>query len=256
MKILLSVNAGIENPDVLASELGFDGVEYVMPLRIDTSQPTALVAPLLTAAETIIVHGPKDYYDYPRFCKAVRDAAAVARVIGARAVNMHPGSTFFRFGGRANVERCIAALKRVSSIAGMRICYEVLAPPKPGNLCHLKQQAYSHPDQWAEDVDRFDLYATLDVTHLAGWRVNPIDYIERLGTRIKLVHLSDFCFQSDKDHRSIGEGRLPIGEILLAIMRYCNDSVAVTLELSRDYQGPNFAQIAQKNLNFIRTAIA
>lgn len=214
---------------LVASEVGFDGIELVMPNRRDQKERKSLPPNGVTRAQ--VIHAPNDYYDAARFRSALTDAIQVAKTKQATIVNIHPPSAAPQFGGRKNVEDGILFMRECHrQNPGIVICCEVLA--KPSKSRHYQEVAYNDPDAWLEDMVKHQLKATVDTTHIETYGKRPADYIRRLGSLLGHVHLSDYRRHDGTQHLFPKEGDIEWGDVFLALEENNNPNLAVTFEPS------------------------
>jgi hypothetical protein len=114
MKILLSTRS--HNPAVyatLAQEIGFDGVELVMPSR-RANESFAKDWSLTDVKNVLSVHAPVGCLNQKDYEKSLQDTSAVAKQTGAHRINIHPPSMAQTYGGRQNILQGIQAIKEAS----------------------------------------------------------------------------------------------------------------------------------------------
>lgn len=232
-----------------ASEVGFYGIELVMPNRRDETVGKEIPRNGITHADAI--HAPNDYYDEIRFRSALWDAIQVAILKKATIVTIHPASAAPKFGGRQNVEACIALLKEAQrQYPGITLCYEVLA--KPTKRRHELEKAYKSPADWCADVLKYGLAATLDTTHIASWGEDPAKYIRLLGNHVRHVHLSDYLKKTGEQHLFPKDGDIDWASVFFALEEINNPNLMITFEPSGkfDLKGRKEKVRLQKSLQF------
>ncbi|MEX1997701.1 MAG: sugar phosphate isomerase/epimerase [Candidatus Andersenbacteria bacterium] len=226
MKVLLSTRTHPPQAvEAIALELGFDGIEVVMPSRIKRMAPVNYDG----LTHVYAVHAPLDYYDSPRFSQALKDAVAVAGQLGATLVTIHPPSAHPSCGGAMNVHQGLHLLKNYAVLHRCTIACEVLSRPK--TPVHELQQAYRAPRYWLLDIVQHEVAATLDTTHVAAWNEDPTQYIGLLNQRLRHVHVSDYARKDQVEHLFPGTGDLNWPEFLGALRQQSQQQeISITLE--------------------------
>lgn len=261
MKILLSTGIGYLThslPDVekMAFDLGYDGVEIVMPPRHMGVSETRRDTSYNTLSHAVSVHAPGDIYDQPRFRSALDDACDIAQMIGATIVVAHPAS--LRYGGRKNVTDAIMHMKHKQQETNLTIVYEILVDPsglQPERQEQFReQQAYENPEQWIADVKDYDLAACLDTAHIGTWRVEPVSFIEKLGSNLAHAHFSDYDTIHKIEHLVPGTGNVALVPFLQALAN-SHPEITLTLELHPPTTVQAVESVARQSIGFIREVL-
>ena len=228
----------------LAQRAGFDGVELLIDDRWDTRQPDYLRRLVRETGVPIeSVHSP--FVPIPSWPKdevgRVKRALALAEAVGARTLNVHVPRRFsdltvsgagrkFVFPflppaadqplyGRWLLDGGLDAAQRGSSVA---IAVENL----PARRVLGRRVGLYALNTW-EELSLFDTLC-LDTTHCGTWGVEPVSLLDRLGSRIKHVHLSDFIGRHQ--HQPVGAGYLALDRFLSGLAeREYSGSVVVEL---------------------------
>ncbi len=254
MKLLLSTRK--HDPVAIGSlavEMGFDGIEYVMPSRIDVEDS---VTWSLEGLEAQVIHARVDDYNHDRFTSALYDALTVADFLGSSIINIHPPSADPSFGGRQNVLAGIELLQYLASqYQKIKFCYELLALPTKEH--HYRQKAYESFDAWLADVAQFNLPATLDTTHAFSWGVDPAVAVQQLGQHLHHVHLSDYRAgggkSKDEQHLFPGEGDIDWNAFFFALKQLKRKNICITFEPAGkfDLLGKDKGRL-RKSLKFVQ----
>lgn len=252
-----------------AARAGYDGVELLIDDRWDTRQPEYLKR--LTdqhAVPILSVHSPfVTISGWPRDeVQRIERTVALAEAVGARTVNVHVP---YRFS-----DLTISGL-------GKPILFPFLPPPQDhrryarwlldGGLDAL--QARTPVTIAVENLPsrrflgvRFSRYALnsweeialipslcLDTTHCGTWDADPTEIFERLGNRVKHVHLSDWSGRYQ--HQPVGTGLIALDRFLrhLKERNYTGIVVVELTPLSLPVKDENkLARELRRNLEFCR----
>lgn len=154
-------------------------------------------------------------------------ALEVFAELGAKWVNIHPDSNTHFADRAANVERNLQSLGELVG-AGKKLGIGVMAENVPGS--------YNNAQQMAEILDPIpELGMLLDIGHTSLRQPDKhhpyaVEVIERLGPRIKHVHLHDNYAGADDLHLPVGTGQVPFKAALTALKRSGYDGT-ITLEV-------------------------
>lgn len=261
MKILLSTGVGylthsLPEIEKLALQLGYDGVEIVMPPRHLSASETLRDTSYDGLSHAVTLHSPGDIYDQRRFHSALDDACGVAQIAGATKVVVHPAS--LRYGGRANVIEAIEYIKQKQRETNLTIAYEVLLDP--AGLAPERQesfremQAYISLEDWLADVKQYDLAACLDTAHIGTWQRDPAELLEQLGPNLAHVHFGDYNKTTQTEHLVPGTGNVALAPFLRALANTHPD-----ITLTQELQPPTTVQAvenaARQSIKFIKEAL-
>lgn len=257
MKFLLSTRkANPQAMEKLATEIGFDGLEVVLPSHIAENK---VDDDWSLEGVTIIkaIHAANGIFKTEKYKTVLEDSISIAKRLNVSIVNIHPPSGHADFGGRQNVIEGIKLIKKLAAEnSGIKICYEALSAPVKDR--HHLQQAYPGPKQWLEDIKKYDLYATLDTTHIASWDEDPVMYIELLGSHLTHIHVSDYIKETKKQHCFPGEGDIKWSQFLAAVQTLKQGEIYITFEPSGkfDLTAPKEHQRLENSLNFAQQLLA
>lgn len=263
MKILLSTGVGylthtLPEVEKMALDLGYDGVEVVMPPRhMDAKESSKLRDTSYSAlTHAVSVHAPGDIYDQPRFRSALDDACGIAGMIGASIVVIHPATR--EHGGRDNVTESIGYIKQKQRDTNIAIVYEVLVDPnsveKSRQEWFRKRQAYEKLEQWIADVKDYDLAACLDTAHIGTWNVAPETLLEKLGNNLAHVHFGDYDAEKKIEHLIPGTGNVALTPFLRTLANTHPD-ITLTVELQPPTTVTAVENVARQSIEFIRNVL-
>ncbi|WP_035534425.1 sugar phosphate isomerase/epimerase family protein [Haloglycomyces albus] len=229
--VLLSTTAVYPEPTAvgfeLATELGYDGVELMVFTDRVSQDPSAAArlskhygapikavhAPCLLVTQGVWSRDP---------WKRLRKTVAVAQDLGAGTVVIHPPFAWQRNYAR-NFSTVLQGLK--ARYPAITIAVENMFPVKvgPGQLGAFKPH-------WDPTVEGYDAY-TLDLSHCAASGADAMEMAQRMGDRLRHLHLCDGVGPGVDEHRVPGRGEQPCADILeqLADKRWDGQ---VTVEVS------------------------
>ncbi|HLD26244.1 MAG TPA: sugar phosphate isomerase/epimerase [Candidatus Andersenbacteria bacterium] len=262
MRLLLSSGLAfkclsLHETEALALDIGYDGLELMMPPRGMTSGETDRDTDFASVSRAPLVHAGGDLFDVPRYTQSLSEAVAAARQAGATMINVHPPAA--QFGGRAHVVWGIEYLQQQQQAHGIDFLYEVLVDP--GGVAVERQawfaarQAYFTLDDWVRDVETYDLRATLDTCHVGTWGVEVAQYVERLGDRLAHVHFSDYNRTTRREHLVPGEGDVDLTGFLRALAAR-RPEITLTVELNPVETPAAVREAAECSREYIAQALA
>ncbi len=194
----------------LAARVGYDGVEVMVSID-PVSQETSAVKHLSDYHELPIlaVHAPcllitQRVWGTEPWGKLER-SAEMAHEVGADVVVVHPPFRWQREYSRGFVEG-IADLETRTGIAfAIENMYPWRASERRGVEVYApgwdpSQEVYSH--------------ATIDLSHSATSRSDPVEMAERLGGRLRHLHMTDGSGSAKDEHLVPGRGNQPVAELL------------------------------------------
>jgi sugar phosphate isomerase/epimerase len=192
----------------LAAELGYDGVE-LMVWSDAVSQDVAAVARLAErhAVPVLAVHAP---------CLAVtqrvwgadpigriRRSVAAAEQLGARTVVLHPP---FRWQRRYAAEFA-AEVARAGEYAGVALAVENMYPVVRGGVRTVPYSPGFDPTDVGHE------HYTLDLSHTAAAGADALELLDRMGSGLAHVHLTDGSGAPRDEHLVPGRGNQPCAEV-------------------------------------------
>ena len=235
----------------IAALTGYDGVEVMVGID-SMSQDSTVLRNLVQHYQIPILslHAPcllvtQRVWGTDSWGKLVK-AEEVAQLVGAETVVVHPPFRWQREYSK-NFESGIAQLNANSSVT---FTVENMYPWRagPGSV-----PAYA-PD-W--DIRKHDYGSlTLDFSHTAVSRTNPMDMIADLGSRLEHIHLADGTDSASDEHLVPGRGTQPLTESLHAL-RDSGFSGAVITEISTRSAASRDERIAdiRESLEFARARL-
>ena len=201
----------------LASRLGYDAVEVMVGID-PISQEVEAVRHLSDYHEIPVcaVHAPcllitQRVWGVEPWGK-LEKSADMARTVGADVVVVHPPFRWQRDYARTFVEG-IAALEQRTGVAfAVENMY-------PWRASRREMQVYLPGFDPSEQPYS---NATIDVSHTAVARQDPVQMARRLGSRLRHIHLTDGTGSAKDEHLVPGRGTQPVAELLehLASVRF------------------------------------
>lgn len=201
----------------LAAQLGYDGIEVMVgtdAMSQDQATLTALVdhyqipilsihAPCLLITQRVWGTDPWGKLDRAR---------DVAESLGASTVVVHPPFRWQREYARSFEE----GVARMEEVTDVRFAVENMYPWRAGPSA---LGAYA-PD-W--DIRNQDYrHTTVDLSHTAVSRTDPLEMVADLGDRVAHIHLADGTDSARDEHLVPGRGDQPVAEVLTALAAAAN----------------------------------
>ena len=201
----------------LAAQLGYDGIE-VMVGTDAMSQDQATLAALVDHYQIPIlsIHAPcllitQRVWGTDPWGKLDK-ARDVAESLGASTVVVHPPFRWQREYARSFEE----GVARMEEVTDVRFAVENMYPWRAGPSA---LGAYS-PD-W--DIRNQDYrHTTVDLSHTAVSRTDPLEMVADLGDRVAHIHLADGTDSARDEHLVPGRGDQPVSEVLTALAAAAN----------------------------------
>jgi len=193
----------------LAARLGYDAVEVMVGID-PVSQDVDAVLRLRDYHQVPVcaVHAPcllitQRVWGTEPWGKLER-SAEMARKVGAGVVVVHPPFRWQREYARGFVEG-IADLERRTGIA---FAVENMYPWRAS-----RRQMEAYLPGW-DPSDQDYANATIDLSHSATAQADPVAMAERLGERLRHIHLTDGTGSAKDEHLVPGRGTQPVAELL------------------------------------------
>ena len=193
----------------IAARLGYDGVE-VMVWTDPVSQDVEALRRLSDYHQVPIlaVHAPcllitQRVWGVEPWGKLER-SAEMAQSVGADVVVVHPPFRWQREYARGFVDG-IAALEERTGIA---FAVENMYPWRAS-----RRQMEVYLPGWDPSAHDF-ANATIDLSHSATSRSDPVEMAKRLGSRLRHIHLTDGTGSAKDEHLVPGRGHQPVAELL------------------------------------------
>ena len=201
----------------LASRLGYDAVEVMVGID-PISQEVEAVRHLSDYHEIPVcaVHAPcllitQRVWGVEPWAK-LEKSAEMARTVGADVVVVHPPFRWQRDYARTFVEGVAALEERTGVAFAVENMY-------PWRASRREMQVYLPGFDPSEQPYS---NATIDVSHTAVARQDPVQMARRLGSRLRHIHLTDGTGSAKDEHLVPGRGTQPVAELLehLASVRF------------------------------------
>jgi sugar phosphate isomerase/epimerase len=193
----------------LASRLGYDAVEVMVGID-PVSQDVDAVKRLRDYHQVPVcaVHAPcllitQRVWGTEPWGKLER-SAEMARQVGADVVVVHPPFRWQRDYARGFVEG-VADLERRTGIA---FAVENMYPWRAS-----RRQMEAYLPGWDPSEQDY-ANATIDLSHSATAQTDPVAMAERLGERLRHIHLTDGTGSAKDEHLVPGRGTQPVAELL------------------------------------------
>jgi sugar phosphate isomerase/epimerase len=193
----------------LASRLGYDAVEVMVSIDA-TSQDIEAVRRLSDYHEVPIcaVHAPcllitQRVWGLDPWGKLER-SAEMAQAVGADVVVVHPPFRWQRDYARGFVEG-VAALEERTGIA---FAVENMYPWRAS-----RRELQVYVPGWDPSEQDY-ANTTVDLSHSAVSRSDPVAMARRLGDRLRHIHLTDGTGSAKDEHLVPGRGTQPVAELL------------------------------------------
>jgi sugar phosphate isomerase/epimerase len=198
----------------LAAELGYDGVEVMV-----WTDPVSQQVPTLRrlsgryGVPILAVHAPcllitQRVWGTDPMQRLWRSIAA-AREVGASTVVIHPPFRWQRRYALAFRDEVIACEQR----SGLRIAVENMYPLRRGRV--TVSAFYPSPDPTEVGYPSY----TLDLSHTAASGCDALALMDRMGTALAHVHLTDGSGAPRDEHLVPGRGNQPLAEVCERLVR-------------------------------------
>lgn len=236
---------GVETAFAMARDLGFDGVE-VMVLSDDSSRDEHEIRDLMQAYQLPVpaIHAPTLLLTQRVWGTAwekIDRSIGLAQAVGASTVVMHPP---FRWQVRYLSDFVRGVIDREMA-SGIRLSVENMFPWRFGRAFEIYRPDWDPTDDPYPSV-------TLDISHAATARSDPLAMARKLGVRLAHVHLADGNGSFRDQHLPPGWGREPCDEVLRHLVRTGFDG-SVALEINtRPYSAARRDEILGESLAFAR----
>lgn len=200
----------------LASVLGYDGVEIMVGTDAMSQDSAALQAlmdhyqiPILSIHAPCLLITQRVWGTDP--WGKLEKARTVSEQLGASTVVVHPPFRWQREYARS-FENGIARMEEVTDI---RFAVENMYPWRAGPTS-LGASLGAYAPDW--DIRNQDYrHATVDLSHTAVSRTDPLEMVADLGERVAHVHLADGTDSARDEHLVPGRGDQPVAEVLGAL---------------------------------------
>ena len=229
-----------------AVDLGYDSVEVMITGNAMSQEPhdlkelvqkyqipiSAIHAPTLLLTQQV----------WGRAWNKMQMAAKLTQDVGAQVIVAHPP---FRW-QKTYAKNFVAGVREISEGEGVKIAVENMYP---WEFAGRSMEMYA--PHW--DPTRFDYdWITWDFSHAAAAGVDSLEYLQKIGSRLGHVHLTDGMGDKVMDeHLMPGYGRQPVAESLEYLAHTGFDGV-VCAEIST--KGKNAGERDEMLLETLRFA--
>jgi sugar phosphate isomerase/epimerase len=193
----------------ISAALGYDGVEIMVGTDA-TSQDSAALRALVDHYQVpvISIHAPcllvtQRVWGTEPWGKLQR-AKEVAELLGASTVVVHPP---FRW-QRGYARDFVTGLQRMSEETDVRFAVENMYPWRA-----VTRELAAYAPSWDVRDDDYP-HTTLDFSHTAVSRTDPLLMAHDLGSRLSHIHLADGTDSARDEHLVPGRGTQPVTEVL------------------------------------------
>lgn len=193
----------------IAAALGYDGVEIMVGTDA-TSQDSAALRALVDHYQVPVlsIHAPcllvtQRVWGTEPWGKLQR-AKEVAELLGASTVVVHPP---FRW-QRGYARDFVSGLQRMSDETDVRFAVENMYPWRA-----VSRELAAYAPSWDVRDDDYP-HTTLDFSHTAVSRTDPLLMAHDLGSRLSHIHLADGTDSARDEHLVPGRGTQPVAEVL------------------------------------------
>ena len=193
----------------LASRLGYDGVEVMVSID-PVSQSIDAVRRLMDAhgLPVCAVHAPcllitQAVWGLEPWGKLER-SAEMAAAVGADVVVVHPPFRWQRDYARGFVE----GIAELEDRTGIAFAVENMYPWRAS-----RREVEVYVPGWDPSTEDY-AHTTVDLSHASVSRSDPVAMAERMGSRLRHVHLTDGTGSAKDEHLVPGRGDQPVVELL------------------------------------------
>jgi sugar phosphate isomerase/epimerase len=193
----------------IAARLGYDGVEVMVwtdPVSQDQEALRRLSdyhgVPILAVHAPCLVITQRVWGTDPWV--KLRRAREVAERLGAPTVVVHPP---FRW-QRDYARRFREGIDRMAEETAVRFAVENMFP-----LRFRGREVSAYAPDWDPTAEPHRAY-TLDLSHTAVSRSDPLDLLGTMGDRLAHLHIADGSGAAKDEHLVPGRGTQPCGEVL------------------------------------------
>jgi len=193
----------------IAAALGYDGVEIMVGTDATSQDSTALRAlvdhyqvPVLSIHAPCLLVTQRVWGTEP--WGKLQRAKDVAELLGAGTVVVHPP---FRW-QRGYARDFVTGLQRMSDETDVRFAVENMYPWRAAS-----RELAAYAPSWDVRDDDYP-HTTLDFSHTAVSRTDPLLMAHDLGERLSHIHLADGTDTARDEHLVPGRGTQPVAEVL------------------------------------------
>jgi sugar phosphate isomerase/epimerase len=190
-----------------AARLGYECVEVMVGIDSVSMEPEA-IAELSHHHQLPIsaVHAPclifqRRVWGTEPWAKLERSAAMAQRV-GAEVVVVHPP---FRW-QKDYAATFVAGIAKLEASSGIAFAVENMYPWKASGRKRMDRGMEMYLPGWDPSLADY-AHATIDLSHAASSRSDPVAMAQRLGSRLKHIHLADGTHTAKDQHWVPGRGK-------------------------------------------------
>ncbi len=194
----------------LAARLGYDAVEVMVSID-PTSQEIGAVRGLSEHHHIPIcaVHAPcllitQRVWGTDPWVKLER-SAQMAKELDADVVVVHPPFRWQRDYARGFVQ----GIAELEERTGIGFAVENMFPWRAS----ARREMQVYVPGWDPSLESYS-NTTIDLSHSAVSRSDPVDMAQRLGSRLRHIHLTDGTGSAKDEHLVPGRGSQPVAELL------------------------------------------
>jgi sugar phosphate isomerase/epimerase len=194
----------------LAARLGYDAVEVMVSID-PTSQEIEAVRGLSEHHHIPIcaVHAPcllitQRVWGTEPWGKLER-SAEMAAAVGADVVVVHPPFRWQRDYARGFVQ----GIAELEERTGIGFAVENMFPWRAS----ARREMQVYVPGWDPSLESYS-NTTIDLSHSSVSRSDPVDMAQRLGSRLRHIHLTDGTGSAKDEHLVPGRGSQPVAELL------------------------------------------
>lgn len=243
---------GVPETFSTAVDLGYDSVEVMITHSALSQEPYDLLN-LIEKYQLPIsaIHAPTlllTQQVWGRAWNKMQMAAKMAQAVGAEVVVAHPPFRWQRHYAR----NFVAGVREISELEGIKIAVENMYP-----WSYRGRAVEMYSPHW--DPSRFDYdWITWDFSHAAAAGADSLEAIQRIGSRLGHVHLTDGSGDKVMDeHLLPGQGSQPVAQTLQYIAASDFNGVVCAEVSTRKAQGAGERdEMLYETLQFARTHLA
>jgi sugar phosphate isomerase/epimerase len=196
------IDGGFAAAAKFAKGAGFDGLELTETIHTLRLGPTQLKKIAGNYDLPIaVIHQATPRIVWSTF-GAIERLASRAQAMGVSLIVVHIGSIRRSFENENYFKR----LKSLEEKYGLTIAFEN-AMAQTRQFRSVGRSAAHDPVGFLKLADKHDLYLTYDVGHMAPVMADLNNYVQKVGPRLKHLHLHDA--RGLVDHLPLGQGNLP-----------------------------------------------
>lgn len=201
-----------------AARLGYDGVEVM----VGVDEPSTSVAEVRRLSEyyelpVCAIHAPcllVTQRVWGDSWEKLRRSGEMAEAVGADVVVVHPPFRWQREYAAGFVE----GIADLEASTGLAFAVENMYPWRAGSRRRTRRQLEVYLPGWDPSEEDY-ANTTLDLSHAATAHSDALAMADRLGDRLRHLHLADGSGSVKDEHLIPGRGRQPCGQLLESLAR-------------------------------------